>query len=304
METTVKIKKKIWLIICMLCVLGAVILVGVCIYGELEKKEQQDLYENLETSASKDIFLEHSEDSSVVERVAIEEEESFIQPSEEANEEMKESLLEAKYQALEAKYEIEIPRKHIDFQDLQTNTNADIYAWIYVPGTQVDYPILQHLTDDTYYLNYNMDGSKGYPGCIYTETRNLKDFSDSQTVIYGHNMKNGTMFGELHNYEDILFFEEHPYFYVYTPEDIFVYRIYRAYTYSDMHLLLGYNTKTEQGFSEYLNEIKNYRTITSNANEELLQGLTTQDKICTLSTCVKNQNHLRYLVQGVLCDEN
>lgn len=85
---------------------------------------------------------------------------------------------------------IEIPEKDIDFAALKEE-NSDVYAWIYVPGTNVDYPVLQHPTDDAYYLEHNMDGSKGLPGCIYSESVNTKDFTDPNTVLYGHNMKNG-----------------------------------------------------------------------------------------------------------------
>ena len=74
-----------------------------------------------------------------------------------------------------------------DFGQLHEQ-NQDIYAWIVVPGTQVDYPLLQSETDN-YYLDYNLDHSKGYPGCIYTNQCNRKDFSDYNTVLYGHNMK-------------------------------------------------------------------------------------------------------------------
>ncbi|HBA46218.1 MAG TPA: hypothetical protein DCZ91_00130, partial [Lachnospiraceae bacterium] len=77
---------------------------------------------------------------------------------------------------------VPIPEKEVDFADLQENTNQDIYAWIYIPDTKIDYPVLQHPTDNTYYLNYNLDGSRGYPGCIYTEDYNEKDFSDPNTV--------------------------------------------------------------------------------------------------------------------------
>ena len=84
----------------------------------------------------------------------------------------------------------------VDWEGLR-EVNTDVYAWITVPGTVIDYPILQHATDNTYYLYYNIDGSYGYPGCIYTENLNSKDFTDNNTVIYGHNMKDGTMFTDL-----------------------------------------------------------------------------------------------------------
>ncbi len=89
----------------------------------------------------------------------------------------------------------------IDFSALQEK-NADIYAWIQIPGTLVDYPVLQHSTDRLYYLNHTIDGTAGLPGSIYSEAIHPKDFSAPMTVLYGHNMRNDTMFGSLHDYED------------------------------------------------------------------------------------------------------
>ena len=71
--------------------------------------------------------------------------------------------------------------------------NPDVYAWITVPGTEIEYPILQHPSDNSYYFMHNIDGSYGYPGCIYTENLNSKDITDNNTVIYGHNVKNDSM---------------------------------------------------------------------------------------------------------------
>ena len=108
---------------------------------------------------------------------------------------------------------IEIPQKNLNWKKLK-GVNQDIYAWICIPGTGVDYPVLQHPSDDSYYLNYNMNGTRGYPGCIYTEKANSKEFTDFDTVVYGHNMRNDTMFASLHNYEDQTFFNNFPYIYV------------------------------------------------------------------------------------------
>ena len=149
----------------------------------------------------------------------------------------------------------------VDFTALQEDTNADIYAWIYIPDTRIDYPVLQHPSDDTYYLNYNLDGSKGYPGCIYTERENAKDFSDFNTVIYGHNMKNGSMFHDLHNYEDESFLPDHSYVYIYTPDRVLRYRIFTAYRYDDRHLLYSFDYATEEGRSGYLSEIFGIRSM-------------------------------------------
>lgn len=189
----------------------------------------------------------------------------------------------------------------VDFITLQEETNADIYAWLSIPDTQIDYPVLQHASDDTYYLNYNLDGSKGYPGCIYTERENAKDFSDFNTVIYGHNMKNGSMFHDLHNYEDESFLPDHPYVYIYTPDRVLRYKIFAAYRYDDRHLLYSFDYATEEGRNGYLSEIFNIRSMSAVRDDQV--EVTAGDNLITLSTCVGNQAENRYLVQAVLVND-
>jgi sortase, SrtB family len=197
---------------------------------------------------------------------------------------------------------IPIPEKEIDFAELQTAVNPDIYAWIYIPDTLIDYPVLQHPTDNLYYLNYNLDGSRGYPGCIYTEDYNAKDFSDPNTVIYGHNMKNGTMFAGLHKFEDSAYFEEHPYVYIYTEEKLYVYEIFAAYESGNEHILYNNDFANEYVYSNYLEDIFAIRAMNSNIKEGA--EVTAEDRIVTLSTCVANKSDRRYLVQGVLLNED
>ena len=194
--------------------------------------------------------------------------------------------------------DIEIPKKDLDWDALHEQ-NKDIYAWIYVPDTTVDYPILQHPTDNSYYLNHNMDGTKGYPGCIYTEDFNSKDFSDIHTVIYGHNLKAKTMFSSLHNFEkDDVFSKEH-YIYIYTQDYVFVYRIFAAYEFSAIHLLDNYDYTNEYVYADYLKQI--YKTTDRVANVKEDIKVTTDDKIVTLSTCTSDHDsNRRFLVTGVL----
>lgn len=196
---------------------------------------------------------------------------------------------------------VPIPDKSVDFESLQETASPDIYAWIYIPDSMIDYPVLQHPTDNIYYLEHNMDGSKGYPGCIYTEDYNAKDFSDPHTVLYGHNMKNGTMFAGLHKYEDSKYFEEHPYIYIYTPEGLLVYEIFAAYEYSNLHLLLNYDFTNEVIYQGYLNDIKEVRSMNCNIKEDV--EVTVDNRILTLSTCIADKPDNRYLVQGVLLNE-
>ncbi len=189
----------------------------------------------------------------------------------------------------------------VDFAALQEDTCADIYAWISIPDTRIDYPVLQHPSDDTYYLNYNLDGSKGYPGCIYTERENSRDFSDFNTVIYGHNMKNGSMFHDLHSYEDESFLSDHPYVYIYTPDRVLRYRIFAAYPYDDRHLLYSFDYATPEGRAGYLSEIFSIRSMSAVLDDQV--AVTSDDRLITLSTCVGSQNEKRYLVQAVLVND-
>ncbi len=193
---------------------------------------------------------------------------------------------------------IPIPDKTISFQELRENTNADIYAWIYIPETPMDYPVVQHATDNNYYLNHNLDGSSGYPGCIYTENYNRKDFTDPVTVLYGHNMKDGSMFAGLHRYKDTDYMKEHPYIYIYMEDKLYVYEIFAAYEYTSEHLLYDHDYTSAAQFSEYIENIRNVRDMGKVIRDDL--EITDDDSILTLSTCISGKAENRFLVQGVL----
>ena len=189
---------------------------------------------------------------------------------------------------------IEIP---VDFDALKEQ-NPDVYAWISIPGTNVDYPILQNPDDDSYYLTHTIDHEKATAGAIYTESYNSKDFTDPNTVIYGHNMKNGSMFRTLHNYEDRSFFDENREVYIYLPDAILEYRIFAAYVYDNRHLLLNFDFEDEYVYQEYLDDIFSIRDMNSYIDTSMEVG--TDDRIITLSTCNAGIATQRYLVQAVL----
>ncbi len=189
----------------------------------------------------------------------------------------------------------------VDFQTMQSDINGDIYGWIYIPGTNIDYPILQHESSDSYYLNYNLDGTKGYPGCIYTEKLNQKDFSDFNTLIYGHNMKNGSMFHDLHRYKEEAFWRESPYVYVYLPGRALRYEIFAAYAYDDRHILYSFDFNSSEGRREYLEELVKASGAGGLFNEDVTLG--EDSRILTLSTCIGGKSNNRFLVQAVLTEE-
>lgn len=188
----------------------------------------------------------------------------------------------------------------IDFDRLH-EINPDIYAWIMVPGTNINYPVLQSPEgeDTDYYLETNLDGSKGLPGSIYTQLRNAKDFSDKDTVVYGHDMKNGTMFKTLHDFEDTEFFNANRYIYIYTPEKCFVYEIFAAVTSDDKLILDYYGDFAEQAdFEAHLEELRN---LSGNHAEGV--EVTGEDRIITLSTCIATAPDNRFLVVGKLLSD-
>lgn len=192
--------------------------------------------------------------------------------------------------------------RSIDWVSLQEEQNNDIYAYVMVPGTAIDYPVLQHPEEMDYYLEHNLDGSKGRPGCIYTQRMNSKDWSDRNTVLYGHNMSAGTMFAGLHDFEDDAFFEENRYIHIYSEDGrILVYEIFAAYAFNDSHILLTYDFYTEEGYRQYLDTVRESAEENGHFRQET--ELSTEDKIITLSTCVRGNSSQRYLVQGVLIAE-
>jgi sortase B len=188
--------------------------------------------------------------------------------------------------------------KTVDFAALMQQ-EKDIYAWINIPETGVDYPILQSgdNKNDDYWLNHNLDGSTGYPGTIFTERMFGKDFKPFNTVIYGHNMKNQTMFGGLHNYEHDDYLEKHPYIYIYTPQMTYKYQVVCAATISDVHLAVAYNGyKTESQRQQFLNYLL--------SNAVTMSGIETDiyDNYITLSTCT-NSEVRRFVVLAKCIDK-
>ncbi|MGN1126066.1 MAG: class B sortase [Ruminococcus sp.] len=191
----------------------------------------------------------------------------------------------------------------IDFEKLQKE-NKDIVGWIRIKGTNIDYPVLRApASDESYYLHRDYTGSYLYAGSIYMESYNQPDFSDRDTILYGHNMMNGTMFADLHKFEDSSFFSKHKYFYIYTPDSIKKYLIYSAYEYDDRHINNSYkHFEDVKMFKEYIDYSLNPKSAIV-SNVRVNSKVTVKDKLVTLSTCTNNRPENRFLVQGVLIED-
>lgn len=184
----------------------------------------------------------------------------------------------------------------IDFDALR-QLNPDIIGWILVPETNINYPILQspEELDTDYYLNTNLDGSQGYPGSIYIQKRNSPYFTDPLTVVYGHNMKNGSMFATLHNYEDETFFQENPYIYVYTEKENAVYEVFAAVWFDNRLILDYYDDFLNEGdLTEFLTLLKDYPGIWNDSISVSEEA----DTLIGLSTCISQRPDERFYVFG------
>ena len=193
---------------------------------------------------------------------------------------------------------VQIP---VDFSVLQAE-NPDIYAWIRIADTPVDYPILQSKVDDDYYMDHTVDDKEGLPGAIMTEySYNPEPFeSDAVTVVYGHNMLNDSFFSRLKDYQDETFRQEHPYIEIYTPEHIYKYRVFAAVTYDNRHILYNYNCRTKEGYQAFLDSLSEVRIMPTWIEDPL--PVTTDDRMIVLSTCNGNHDE-RFLICAVLTEE-
>ncbi len=188
----------------------------------------------------------------------------------------------------------------IDFDSLRQK-NSDIYAWISVPNTDIELPVLQSHADDLYYLNRDLEGKKSRLGSLFTQSANRLDFSDPVTVIYGHNYYSGGMFTNLHYFEDETFFNDNEYFYIYTPDRKLTYLIVSAYKYDDRHILNSFDFSDEEVRKEYFDYVLNPLSMLRNVREGVT--LSTDDKLVVLSTCLTGGYSGRYLVNGVLIND-
>lgn len=200
-----------------------------------------------------------------------------------------------------------VPEKEVSIEELQ-QTNEDIYAYIYVPGTEIDYPILQSESKgENYYINYTVNNYYSWTGAIYTQfTYNKKDFTDKNTVIYGHSASrniNSVMFTQLHYYEDPEFFKANPYFYIYYGEKQFKYQIFAAVRYSDALIPYYYDVTSGADTVKYVEEAK---TLYGGVIDDSVT-IDENSRIVTLSTCTMYPDYnesQRYMVLGKLVEES
>jgi len=219
----------------------------------------------------------------------------IIQREKKVNTNIKEEMIEIS----------KIPTTKVDTENKQKNQinfyelkqiNSDIVGWIKINGTQVDYPIVQG-KDNSYYLNHSSNKNYNALGSIFMDYKSNENFKDFNTFIYGHNTKNGSMFGEIKKYMDVNFYKKHPFFFLYTPSQIYKVEVFSVYV--DEATSNSYNQSfiTEDDFNQYIQLIINKSVYKTNANLDYKK-----DKIITLYSCSHNRNskYDRYFIHGKL----
>lgn len=189
------------------------------------------------------------------------------------------------------------PEFTVDFEALKA-MNRDVVGWIrFDEPSQINYPLVRCLNNKKY-LNTTFEGKKNAAGALFMDYRNTEDFSDKNTFIYGHNMKNGSMFGMLRKYKNSSFCEENPYFYIYTPDGKeSTYQVFAVSIVNDTSQ--SYN-KSYANDEEFLQYIKYIRSI-SRYSVDVEVGVESQ--IVSLSTCTNVSEEQRMLVHGVKVEE-
>ena len=186
---------------------------------------------------------------------------------------------------------VNIPNHEIDFEALET-VSGDAAAWLYSPGTVIDYPVMK-ADDYSYYLYRLPDGTENANGSLFIDYNTASDFSDPLTVIYGHHMKSGRMFGSLVGYKAQSYYNQHPNMYLYTQQETY-----------KIELLYGFVIDAGQWRRQAFMYPENVEALLAHAayNTTFESEVVYKegDRIVALSTCSYEFDEARYVVLGIL----
>ena len=188
----------------------------------------------------------------------------------------------------------------VDFEALREN-GPDIIGWLSLPDTAINYPVTQ--TDNNeYYLHHLYDGTYNKVGCLFADYENQEDFSDRNTIIYGHNMRDGSMFAALNEYDEQGYYDGHPQMYLVTPDGGYVMEVFSAFEAKPAES--GSDTspwrlswKDDGAYTTWLSEMAGRSVIETDVT------VTSSDKVLTLSTCTP-EGKSRFIVMGKLAAVN
>ena len=186
----------------------------------------------------------------------------------------------------------------IDWNGLKAE-NGEVCGWIQFETIEtINYPIVQgsaaNGTGNSYYLTHTFRGASNSAGSIFVEEQNAPGFADMNTIVYGHNMKNGSMFGLLGKYKDADYYAGNEYFWIYTPEANYRYKIFSCYEpLADSETYTWWSQPCDD-YTNYLNRVASYSKYATGVEVQ------PTDKIVTLSTCTSRGSDYRFVVHAKL----
>lgn len=188
-----------------------------------------------------------------------------------------------------------VPGITVDFDSLM-GVNSDVIGWLHFEGMAISYPLVQG-DDNQTYVSTAYDGRYSAAGSIFADYRVNSDFTSQNTVLYGHNMKSDTMFGELQDYRTSSFITDHPYFFILTPQGYLRYEVCYALLADASSTVYDYEFAAESDFAAHLSTLAK-RSLYATGVE-----VTSSDKIVTLSTCTGYTESERFVLVGRLAEQ-
>ena len=186
----------------------------------------------------------------------------------------------------------EKPYPDVDFAGLKS-VNSDVIGWIYVPDTEINYPIV-HTSDNDYYLDHLVDRTQNPAGAIFLDTRNPSDFSDLHSIIYGHHMKNGSMFAALKGYKKQDFFDGHKTGYLITQDAAYSIDFFAGHVANVEESAWQLDFDSAEDFSNWIKSLKDISAFKSDIEPQY------GDRVFTLSTCSYEFDDARFVLSGKL----
>lgn len=182
----------------------------------------------------------------------------------------------------------------VDFEELKT-LSSQVVAWIDIPGIKASYPVMQ-AEDNAYYLHRDIYGEYLFAGSIFMDAFNDPALRNMNTIIYGHNMNDRSMFGNLREFRDQDFYDKCPYFWIYTENGNYLYQIFSVHLASNGSSTFTVKFLDAENFERWLIKMKEASEVTSVINPNIT------DQIATLSTCTGSSSD-KQVVQGILIAE-
>lgn len=188
---------------------------------------------------------------------------------------------------------------HIDFNVLKEK-NPDIFAWIYIPDTAIDCPVLQSEQSDTFYESHNAYGEEDETGAVYIELANLTSMCDFNTVLHGKTETDETgLFADLYRFANPDFFEDHEYVYLYLDGNVLTYEIFAAYERENTSLIRTYDFTYLSGCQQFLNDLYGIRDMEMNLREGW-ENVSLNNFVITLTTQKEESAERQFVVTAVL----